>query len=563
MKQRLFHSLLLLTGVAVCLVLALCFWFSYRNITADSYASLKRETHLLLVADMNGQITPDNLRQLQLEDRVTLIAPDGTALYDNYADAAFMENHLQREEVQQALTKGEGYSQRASETLGKGILYYAVLLPDGNVLRFARTNDVIYQQANVLVGNLLLLALLVLIGAFFAAKTLTAKVLQPLENLDLDTADPNSVYPELRPIVERFSLQQQKLDKGMRRYKSKKQELKTVTNSMDEGMLFLTTDWKIASMNKSAVKFFGKGKQELLGKSFLELDGGEEIRQLLQEIELSGKGRLVINRGNSYYQLNGSKIADKGLILLIMDVTERTVSEKLRREFSANVSHELKTPLQSVLGYSEIMLSGLVKAEDRPRFLQKIYDEAQKLLHLIDDIIKLSRLDELRHDMLEEFTLQQVAESAMSRLRDKAAQLQLELRLEDSTTAPCSLLGISSLMEEVFLNLLDNSLKYNRPGGSVTLRLGETENKYTVNVVDTGIGIPADELPHIFERFYRVDRSRHKGIDGTGLGLSIVKHGVMFHGGSIRVLSTMGQGTEFIIKFPKTNASIQDSKENM
>ncbi|MDD7140670.1 MAG: ATP-binding protein [Phascolarctobacterium succinatutens] len=552
MKQRLFRSILLLTGAAVGLVLLLFFWVSCQYITQDSFASLKREANLLTVADGEGNVPVSELQRLQLTDRVTLIAPDGHALYDNYADAKSMENHLQREEVQEALKGGEGRSRRASETLGKNILYYAVRLQDGNVLRLSRTNDAVFQQYKIILGYFVLLALAVLCGAFWAAKTITARILRPLENLNLEQPDSEAVvYPELKPIVEYFELQQEKLQKEMRRYKNKKQELKAVTNNMDEGLLFLNPVWEIESINKSAVKFFGKEKQELLGTSFFMLDDSDEIRQLLAKIEQEGKGRLVINRGSSYYQLNGSRITDKGFVLLIMDVTARTASEKIRREFSANVSHELKTPLQSVLGYSEIMLSGLVKPEDTKRFLQKINDEAHNLLRLIDDIMQLSKLDELTHDMMEEFTLQDVAQSALARLKDKACRLQVSLQLVDSTGGDSKLLGISSLMEEIFFNLLDNGLKYNHPGGEVTLRLSEGENKYTVSVADTGMGIPGSELPHIFERFYRVDRSRHKAIEGTGLGLSIVKHGVGFHGGSIRVVSTVGQGTEFIMKFPK------------
>lgn len=552
MKQRLFRSILLLTGAAVGLVLLLFFWVSCQYITQDSFASLKREANLLIVADGEGNVPVSELQRLQLTDRLTLIAPDGHALYDNYADAKSMENHLQREEVQEALKGGEGRSRRASETLGKNILYYAVRLQDGNVLRLSRTNDAVFQQYKIILGYFVLLALAVLCGAFWAAKTITARILRPLENLNLEQPDSEAVvYPELKPIVEYFELQQEKLQKEMRRYKNKKQELKAVTNNMDEGLLFLNPVWEIESINKSAVKFFGKEKQELLGTSFFMLDDSDEIRQLLAKIEQEGKGRLVINRGSSYYQLNGSRITDKGFVLLIMDVTARTASEKIRREFSANVSHELKTPLQSVLGYSEIMLSGLVKPEDTKRFLQKINDEAHNLLRLIDDIMQLSKLDELTHDMMEEFTLQDVAQSALARLKDKAGRLQVSLQLVDSTGGDSKLLGISSLMEEIFFNLLDNGLKYNHPGGEVTLRLSEGENKYTVSVADTGMGIPGSELPHIFERFYRVDRSRHKAIEGTGLGLSIVKHGVGFHGGSIRVVSTVGQGTEFIMKFPK------------
>ena len=564
MKQKLFRSLLLLTMGSVLLVVALFAWLSVHYITNDSYQSLKREAALLLETDEDGRITVKQLHRVQLADRVTLLDPKGRVLFDNYTNGEALDNHLQREEVQQALVQGEGFASRKSDTLGKDILYYAVVLADGNILRLARTNAAVFQQAHLFAGYIAVVLLLILGGAFIAARSITRRALQPLERLDLEQPDANKdVYPELELIVERFAQQQAALNREMRRYKSKKQELKAVTNNMDEGMLFLDTQWNVASLNKSAIKFFGKDKEELLHKNILELMEGEDIRRLLQKMELVGKGRLIINRGNTDDQCNGSRIADKGFVLLIMDVTERTASEKLRREFSANVSHELKTPLQSVLGYSEIMLSGLVKPEDGPRFLQKIYDEARNLLRLIDDIMKLSKLDELNHDMLEEFSLVEVAQSAVRRLQDKARSVKVELVLENNIAGAGSILGIASLMEEIFFNLLDNGIKYNREGGRVNLSLSETENKYVAKITDTGMGIAAAELPHIFERFYRVDRSRHKAIEGTGLGLSIVKHGVLFHGGTVRVNSTAGQGTEFILKFPKMSACIQDSSQDM
>ena len=564
MKQKLFRSLLLLTMGSVLLVVALFAWLSVHYITNDSYQSLKREAALLLETDEDGRITVKQLHRVQLADRVTLLDPTGRVLFDNYTNGETLDNHLQRAEVQQALVQGEGFARRRSDTLGKDILYYAVVLADGNILRLARTNAAVFQQAHLFAGYIAVVLLLILGGAFVAARSITRRALQPLERLDLEHSEVNNdVYPELRPIVERFAQQQAALNREMRRYKNKKQELKAVTNNMDEGMLFLDTQWNIASLNKSAIKFFGKDKEELVHKNILELMQGEDIRKLLQQMKLVGKGRLIINRGSSYYQCNGSRIADKGFVLLIMDVTERTASEKLRREFSANVSHELKTPLQSVLGYSEIMLSGLVKPEDGPRFLQKIYDEARNLLRLIDDIMKLSKLDELNHDMLEEFSLVEVAQSAVRRLQDRARSVKVDLVLENTIDGTASILGIASLMEEIFFNLLDNGIKYNHEGGRVVLDLSETENKYVVKVSDTGMGIDAAELPHIFERFYRVDRSRHKAIEGTGLGLSIVKHGVLFHGGTVRVNSTAGQGTEFIMKFPKMSACIQDSSQDM
>lgn len=501
----------------------------------------------------DGQLNFERLKESSILDRVTVLSPEGNVLFDNYVDAETMENHLQREEVQQALHNKEGYAVRMSDTLGKEVIYYAVLMPDGDVLRFARVNDTVLMRFASVSHYVLGILLILIAGAFFAARSITARVIKPLEKIDLDrplTGSPLT-YPELQPLLERIVTQQRKLEKEMRRYKNKKQELKAVTNNMDEGLLFLDNSGEIVSINKSAVRFFASEKQELIGKNLLTLSLGKEIEKLFAKIDTAGKGSLLLSRGSSYYQLNGSKIGDKGMVLLIMDVTEKTASEKLRREFSANVSHELKTPLQSVLGYSEIMLNGLVKEDDRPRFLRKIYDEAKNLLQLIDDIIKLSRLEEQQQDMLEKFNLRKVLEQAVQRMADKASKNKITVNLECGA-AEYLMQGIPSMLEEVFANLLDNAIKYNRPGGSVTMKVIEKENKWVISVADTGIGIAPEEKDRIFERFYRIDKSRHKAVEGTGLGLSIVKHGIIFHKGTIKVLSAQGKGTEFVIKLPKT-----------
>ena len=552
MKQRLFRSILLLTGAAVGLVLLLFFWVSCQYITQDSFASLKREANLLIVADGEGNVPVSELQRLQLADRLTLIAPDGHALYDNYADAESMENHLQREEVQEALKGGEGRSQRASETLGKNILYYAVRLPDGNVLRLSRTNDAVFQQYKIILGYFVLLALVVLCSAFWAAKTITARILRPLENLNLEQPDSEAVvYPELKPIVEYFELQQEKLQKEMRRYKNKKQELKAVTNNMDEGLLFLNPVWEIESINKSAVKFFGKEKQELLGTSFFMLDDSEEIRQLLAKIEQDGKGRLVINRGSSYYQLNGSRITDKGFVLLIMDVTARTASEKIRREFSANVSHELKTPLHSIMGSAELLENGMVADADVPRFVGRIRAEAARLVSLIDDIIRLSQLDEGGDMPKETADLYEIAEEEVSRLRDEAEKKNVKLNL---TGEVAIVNGVSRLLHEIVFNLCDIAIKYHGDGGSVSVDVKASDDGAVLTVSDTGIGIAPEDRQRVFERFYRVDKSRSKEVGGTGLGLSIVKHAVMDMGGSINLESTFGEGSTFTVTLSGANA---------
>lgn len=553
MRKKIFYSLFFLTFTALILAASLFLWVTYRQVSQENINGLKNQAHLMIALYRDGQLNFERLKESSILDRVTVLSPEGNVLFDNYVDAETMENHLQREEVQQALHNKEGYAVRMSDTLGKEVIYYAVLMPDGDVLRFARVNDTVLMRFASVSHYVLGILLILIAGAFFAARSITARVIKPLEKIDLDRplTGPPLTYPELQPLLERIVTQQRKLEKEMRRYKNKKQELKAVTNNMDEGLLFLDNSGEIVSINKSAVRFFASEKQELIGKNLLTLSLGKEIEKLFAKIDTAGKGSLLLPRGSSYYQLNGSKIGDKGMVLLIMDVTEKTASEKLRREFSANVSHELKTPLQSVLGYSEIMLNGLVKEDDRPRFLRKIYDEAKNLLQLIDDIIKLSRLEEQQQDMLEKFNLRKVLEQAVQRMADKASKNKITVNLECGA-AEYLMQGIPSMLEEVFANLLDNAIKYNRPGGSVTMKVIEKENKWVISVADTGIGIAPEEKDRIFERFYRIDKSRHKAVEGTGLGLSIVKHGIIFHKGTIKVLSAQGKGTEFVIKLPKT-----------
>lgn len=553
MRKKIFYSLFFLTFTALILAASLFLWITYRQVSQENINGLKNQAHLMIALYRDGQLNFERLKESSILDRVTVLSPEGNVLFDNYVDAETMENHLQREEVQQALHNKEGYAVRMSDTLGKEVIYYAVLMPDGDVLRFARVNDTVLMRFASVSHYVLGILLILIAGAFFAARSITARVIKPLEKIDLDRplTGPPITYPELQPLLERIVTQQRKLEKEMRRYKNKKQELKAVTNNMDEGLLFLDNSGEIVSINKSAVRFFASEKQELIGKNLLTLSLGKEIEKLFAKIDTAGKGSLLLSRGSSYYQLNGSKIGDKGMVLLIMDVTEKTASEKLRREFSANVSHELKTPLQSVLGYSEIMLNGLVKEDDRPRFLRKIYDEAKNLLQLIDDIIKLSRLEEQQQDMLEKFNLRKVLEQAVQRMADKASKNKITVNLECGA-AEYLMQGIPSMLEEVFANLLDNAIKYNRPGGSVTMKVIEKENKWVISVADTGIGIAPEEKDRIFERFYRIDKSRHKAVEGTGLGLSIVKHGIIFHKGTIKVLSAQGKGTEFVIKLPKT-----------
>lgn len=429
MRKKIFSSLFLLAFSVLLAATLLFLWIGYRQTTEENMQGLKNQAQLLMVLDEQGKLDYSNLSRAKINDRITVLKPDGTVLFDNYANAAEMENHLQRDEVRQAMQGEEAFAMRTSSTLNTEVIYYAVQLPNGNVIRFARTNDIIYRQFVDVIGYSLVAVLLLLVSTFFAARRITAKVIKPLEALDLEQPKVEAGYPELRPILHRLASQQQ-----------------------------------------------------------------------------------------------------------------------MRREFSANVSHELKTPLQSVMGYSEIMLNGLVRDEDKPRFLQKIYDEAKNLLQLIDDIIRLSKLDEQQKNITETFDLRKAIENAMTRLQDKAAKNNVAVHFE-CQPAKAEILGVQAIIEEVFANLLDNAIKYNHEGGKVSIKLEEGIRRWTVTVTDTGIGIDTSEQDRIFERFYRVDKSRH--LEGTGLGLSIVKHGIMIHKGSIKINSRLGEGTQFVIRLPK------------
>lgn len=553
MTAKIFRNAFLIGFTVLLACILLFFFIMYSNYQAQAYDILEVEAeHIAEGMQICGG--EEYLAAMQSDERITWIAPDGSVLYDNMADADTMENHLQRPEVQGAFETGSGRSDRYSSTILEKNNYYARLLKDGTVLRVAGKQTSVAAMALMLVQPSLWIVVLVLVLCGLLAMRLAKQIVRPINAINPDNPNATPTYPELQPLISRLQEQNRTIRTQLSELSTRQREFDAITENMREGFLIVDDKCNILSSNRSALRLLGidgTPKPENLHQAVCS---GELLT--LVDAALDGtRGDEELSFGGGTWQLyanpviTGSRVT--GAIVIFMDVTEREQREALRREFSANVSHELKTPLQSVLGYSEIMLSGLVKPEDTKRFLQKINDEAHNLLRLIDDIMQLSKLDELTHDMMEEFTLQDVAQSALARLKDKAGRLQVSLQLVDSTGGDSKLLGISSLMEEIFFNLLDNGLKYNHPGGEVTLRLSEGENKYTVSVADTGMGIPGSELPHIFERFYRVDRSRHKAIEGTGLGLSIVKHGVGFHGGSIRVVSTVGQGTEFIMKFPK------------
>lgn len=481
--------------------------------------------------------------------RITLIDKDGIVLFDNQAEAKTLENHAMRQEVMEAVAVGAGEAERFSDTLDKTTYYYAVRLEDGKILRLARTIDSIYKSV---LQMLPIMGGIVIVVAFLAsivARRVTFNLIKPLDQVNLDEPLDNETYDELAPFLTRIAKQKRQLSKNLKKLRGKQEELTIITNNMNEGLVLLNGQQNVLFINESAAKIFGFSAKEVIGRNILTVDRAQEVQDLLQKVSQAGKGEGLYEKDGHFYQLSGSSVNGSGSVILIYDVTEKMTAEKLRREFSANVSHELKTPLQSILGYAEIMKNGLVKDEDKQRFLERIHAEAGNMIELIQNIMELSRLDENKTlDEFEDVDLLKFAQSVTLRLKHKAQTKGVTLDVSGSSACVC---GVQSILSEVLYNLVDNSIKYNKDNGKVDVKVQDGREEVTVSVSDTGIGIGAADRERVFERFYRADKSHSKEIGGTGLGLSIVKHGVLFHKGRVELESEPGVGTTITFVLPK------------
>lgn len=480
-------------------------------------------------------------------NRLTWIAADGSVLYDGQADEHAMENHASREEVQEAFATGTGVSQRYSDTLLEKTLYCAKRLPDGSVLRISVSTA---SLAVLVLGMLRPICIVVLGGiilSFLLANRLSRRIVEPLNALDLEHPLENQTYDELAPLLRRINQQHGQIDAQMRILQQKTDEFAQITASMTEGLVLLDNRDCILSINPAAAGLFHT-EASAVGQDFLSVERDHNLQQAIAAAREQGHSEISLNREGRIYQLDASSIVSEqhviGVVLLVFDVTEKVRAEQTRREFTANVSHELKTPLTAILGSSELLQSGLVKQEDLPRFIEHIHSEAARLLTLIEDILRLSQLDEGVALPQQTVDLAAVAAAVAQQLREKAAQNQVTLTVD---AEPCPLQGVPQLFQEIIHNLTDNAIKYNVPGGSVTLTVTKAG---VLTVADTGIGIPAAHHSRVFERFYRVDKSHSREIGGTGLGLSIVKHAVAVLHGSIQLQSVPDQGTTITVTFP-------------
>ena len=483
--------------------------------------------------------------------RVTWIAANGKVLYDSASNTEAMENHLQRQEIQDALATGYGESARYSPTMMKQYLYAAQRLSDGTVLRLSISHNSIFV---LLVGMLQPICIVIAVAAalsFLLASRLSKRIVEPMNKLNLDEPLENEGYDELSPLLRRIYSQQQHLKEQKNTLTQKQDELNAIVSHLEEGMILLDKSSRVITANQSALRLLDVKNANVVGVELLMLSRNMALQEAVQEA-LTGKTvtRRAELRGR-ILKIHAAAIGTpekmSGVAVVLFDITQSEQAEQRRREFTANVSHELKTPLQSISGYSELLMRGMAKPEDVQPFAGHIYGETQRLISLVEDIINLSRLDEGTGYQWSNANLLEIAREVAVSLESCAADKQVKLTVEG---VPVQLRGVPELLRGIAYNLCDNAIKYNKPGGSVTVSVARENDKAVLTVKDSGIGIPEGEQDRIFERFYRVDKSHSKEVGGTGLGLSIVKHAVQLHRGETSLSSCPGQGTTITIRFP-------------
>ncbi len=550
MTKRIFRAIMLVAGIILLASLIIAMDCLYEYFASLQENELKDQLELAAAGVEQGG--EEYLSRLAGERyRLTWIAADGTVKFDSQSDTSTLDNHAEREEVKQALESGEGQSTRYSATLMQKTMYYAKLLSDGSVIRISVSRATIATLALGMLRPVVVIVLVALVLAVVMANRLSQRIVAPLNSLDLDHPLENDSYEEIAPLLSRINRQHNQIDSQLRALEKKKDEFGAITGCMKEGLVLLDEHGAIVSMNGAAKTLFA-AENDYEGKDFITIDRNPQLNNAIHAAFSSGHGETVIDRGGKVYQLDVSRIESNGstvgAVILSFDITERQNAESMRREFTANVSHELKTPLQGIIGSAELIENGMVKAEDMPRFVGHIRQEAQRLVTLIGDIIRLSQLDEGCEMPTERVDLAAVAREAADDIAEKAKERNVSVSVTGDSVY---VNGVRRLLYEVIFNLCDNAVKYNLDGGSVTVTVSEQDGKATVTVADTGIGIPEEHQARVFERFYRVDKSHSKAGGGTGLGLSIVKHAVMYHNGEINLESEPGRGTTITVSLPE------------
>ena len=545
MANKIFRSTVFVAAVVLLCSLGVILGMLYNHFSAVQLEQLKNELSLAVTGtEVSGTAFLESLEPERF--RLTWIAADGTVLFDTQVDQSSMQNHADRQEIQGALRYGTGSAVRTSETLTEQTYYEARRLCDGTVLRISASQASVLSLLLDMVGPVLLIVLLAICLCALLARKMAKKIVEPLNTLNLEEPLKNDTYEEISPLLHRIQRQHNLIREQMETLRRKTDEFTQITGSMQEGLVLLSSEGTILSINPAARAIFATG-DDCLGKNFLTIDRSAAMRRSVNDALDKGQGFARASRNGREYQFDLSRISSGdtviGAVLLAFDITERNNAEQLRREFSANVSHELKTPLQGIIGSAELLENGLVKPEDQPRFLGRIHQEAARLLNLIEDIIRLSQLDEGVAMPTEQVDLSELSREVIAILTPAAEEKGVSLSFTGQAQ-PVN--GVRRLLYEILYNLCDNAIKYNVPGGQVEIALSGK----SLTVSDTGIGIPAEHQDRVFERFYRVDKSHSKASGGTGLGLSIVKHAVGYHGAALSMESTPGKGTRVTVTFP-------------
>ena len=549
MSKKIFASML---SVSVVVLLLCVLSISY---VLYGYFGNIIENELRTEANLISEEVEDDSSYLNnmgaIENRITLVGADGTVLFDSKAEASDMENHGGREEILKAKDEGESIVTRYSDTLSTKTIYYAKKLSDGSVLRIAQEQSVV----NLLLKGVLAPVILILIAAAVIAavlsKTVSKKLVMPINEVDLDSSDTEEPYPELAPLITKIRQQNNRIKLQIAEMEREQKEFKAITENMSEGFLLIDKNLDIISYNTAAINLLGDGDTNAPNTAF-ELNRSKSFRTAVDEAIEGRHNQQLLEMKGKCYNIMANPVSEEnkivGVVAIIVDVTEKEQRDRLRREFTSNVSHELKTPLTTIYGVSDMMAEGIVKPADVKGFGKDIKDESGRMISLIDDIIKLSKLDEdYVTEEISDVDLFQVSKSVIDRLKDIAEDKNISIYLEGERA---EIKGIPTLCDEIIYNLCENAVKYNKENGSVTVSVKNTKEGVELSVEDTGVGIPFEYRERIFERFFRVDKSHCQKVNGTGLGLSIVKHAVLHLGGSIDVESVEGAGTKMIIKFP-------------
>ena len=559
MTKRIFGGAFIVSLVAIISAVAMVLGVAYTKEQQLFKRQLEQQA-MLLAATMENTSDDDveSLRKLShdihgtFENRITYIGQDGTVLFDNEADPATMENHLGREEVVAAKQSGTGTAIRESYTMSEMTVYCARVIGYDCIVRVAGTMDTVAARIAGMWWEVLLVVIIAAMVSLGVAAIVARVVVKPINSIDLKNPDIGESYSEIAPLLHRISEQNHEIDQQIAELTRSRKEFSLITENMSEGFIIIDSRTEVLSYNTAALKILGS---DFTGssRSVLVLNRSEAFRSAVEDALAGKRSETDLTLSEKIYQViatpafTGSSVT--GAVMIILDITEKEAREELRREFTSNVSHELKTPLTTIYGISDMLVGGIVKPEDIPGFAKNIRDEAGRMITLIQDILKLSQLDENTFsDQRERVDLYELAQSAAERLRPQADEKHVTISV---TGERSEFTGIATVLEEMIYNLLDNAVKYNKQGGRADVDVRSSGDDIVVTVSDTGIGVPADSIDRIFERFYRADKSHSRKIGGTGLGLSIVKHGVSLHGGSITVKSSEGSGTTFTMALPK------------